>query len=71
MPIYEYKCLQCGYQFEHLQKINEEDLSICPKCKAPNLTRLISNSSFQLKGSGWYATGYQNKDNKPAKKDAS
>lgn len=59
MPIYEYKCLKCGHQFENLQKVNSDDLIICPKCKAPKLQRLISNTSFQLKGSGWYVTDYK------------
>jgi|GEM_PF-439183 len=62
MPIYEYQCLKCGNKFEHLQKIHEDDLTVCPNCQAPKLQRLISNTSFQLKGSGWYVTDYKNKD---------
>ena len=79
MPIYEYRCLKCGHQFEQLQKINSDDLVVCPKCKAPKLQRLISHTSFQLKGSGWYATDYkdkkkvdkktENNGNKEAKKE--
>jgi putative FmdB family regulatory protein len=56
MPIYEYRCKKCG-QFEVMQKITERPLVRCPTCQR-KVTKLISNSSFQLKGSGWYATDY-------------
>ncbi len=49
MPIYEYRCEHCG-DFEEMQRI-------CPRCKR-KVRRLISNTSFQLKGSGWYVTDY-------------
>lgn len=65
MPIYEYECKNCGYKFEQLQKISEEQLSICPECQQPKLKKLISNTSFQLKGTGWYVTDF--KDQKPKK----
>ncbi len=57
MPIYEYRCKKCGKIFEVLQKINEEPLTQCIECKSP-VEKLISASSFQLKGSGWYLTDY-------------
>jgi putative FmdB family regulatory protein len=56
MPIYEYRCEKCG-EFEHTQRITEPALQRCPKCKR-KVRRLISNTSFQLKGSGWYVTDY-------------
>jgi putative FmdB family regulatory protein len=59
MPIYEYLCKKCG-EFEIMQKINERPLSRCPTCHT-KVTKLISNSSFQLKGSGWYVTDYARK----------
>lgn len=56
MPIYEYKCGQCGV-FEVTQRITEEPLKRCPTCKG-KVTRLISQTSFHLKGTGWYVTDY-------------
>jgi len=52
MPIYEYRCEECG-DFEEMQRITDPPLSRCPKCRR-KVRRLISNTSFQLKGSGWY-----------------
>jgi putative FmdB family regulatory protein len=60
MPIYEYRCDKCG-QFEIMQKITERALQRCPTCQG-KVTKLISNTSFQLKGSGWYLTDYARKD---------
>jgi putative FmdB family regulatory protein len=70
MPIYEYRCEKCG-DFEHTQRITEAPLQRCPTCKR-KVRRLISNTSFQLKGSGWYVTDYARagKDAKDGKKDA-
>jgi putative FmdB family regulatory protein len=56
MPIYEYQCKKCG-QFEVMQRITEPPLERCPQCRT-KVKKLISNTSFQLKGSGWYATDY-------------
>ncbi len=59
MPIYEYKCDKCGV-FEVTQRITEDPLRRCPTCKG-KVERLLSASSFILKGSGWYATDYGRK----------
>src|SRR5688500_4770504 len=59
MPIYEYACQKCG-TFEMTQRITEEPLSKCPTCKG-KVKKLISNTSFQLKGTGWYVTDYARK----------
>jgi putative FmdB family regulatory protein len=69
MPIYEYRCAKCGV-FEQTQRISEPALARCPTCRR-KVERLISSTSFQLKGSGWYVTDYARagKD-KGAKKDA-
>jgi putative FmdB family regulatory protein len=56
MPIYEYKCDKCGV-FELTQRITESALKKCPTCKG-KVERIISNTSFVLKGSGWYVTDY-------------
>ena len=71
MPIYEYQCTTCGCTVEEMQRITDKPLQKCPSCKG-KLRRLISLSSFQLKGTGWYATDYKNKKEhkrKPAKKE--
>ncbi|OGP66701.1 MAG: hypothetical protein A2031_04925 [Deltaproteobacteria bacterium RBG_19FT_COMBO_43_11] len=60
MPIYEYKCQKCGRQYEEFQGINEPDLKSCKFCKG-KVHKLMSLSSFSLKGSGWYATDYAGK----------
>ena len=57
MPVYEYQCTKCGQIQEAFQKISEPALTTCSHCKG-NLTKLISQSSFHLKGSGWYVTDY-------------
>jgi putative FmdB family regulatory protein len=59
MPIYEYECVKCG-TFEATQRITETPLSKCPTCKG-KVKKLISNTSFQLKGTGWYITDYARK----------
>ena len=56
MPIYEYKCNKCGV-FEVTQRITENALKKCPTCKS-KVERIISATSFVLKGSGWYVTDY-------------
>lgn len=58
MPIYEYRCSECGHEFENIQRISEPDPTNCPACDAPKPGRLISRSAFHLRGGGWYAEGY-------------
>ncbi|HSR13429.1 MAG TPA: FmdB family zinc ribbon protein [Thermodesulfobacteriota bacterium] len=67
MPIYEYKCNNCGKVVEVMQKFSDKPLSRCPSCGG-RLTRLISNCSFQLKGTGWYVTDYKKGDSGRAPK---
>ena len=57
MPIYEYECAQCGRIQEAMQKFSDKPLKKCSQCSG-KLYKLISQSSFHLKGSGWYATDY-------------
>ncbi|MBI4237351.1 MAG: zinc ribbon domain-containing protein [Deltaproteobacteria bacterium] len=57
MPMYEYGCKQCGKQTEVLQKMSDAPLTTCPDCGG-TLERLISQTSFVLKGGGWYKDGY-------------
>ena len=65
MPIYEYRCEKCG-DFEVTQRITEDPLKKCPTCKR-KVSKLISSTSFQLKGSGWYVTDYARKEKSGAK----
>jgi len=60
MPLYEYECSQCGQIEEALQKFSDKPLKKCRHCSG-NLRKLISNTSFHLKGSGWYVTDYAKK----------
>lgn len=57
MPIYEYRCLDCGQQFERMQRFSDPPLEACISC-AGSVQKLISRSAFHLKGSGWYVTDY-------------
>ncbi len=59
MPVYEYECKECVKVFEVQQKMADQPLSTCPECGAP-IKKLVSMSSFQLRGGGWYADGYSN-----------
>ena len=60
MPIYEYECAECGHIEEALQSFSDKPLSKCPECTG-KLHKLISQSTFHLKGSGWYVTDYAGK----------
>ena len=60
MPLYDYKCAKCGYVFEVQQKISEEPLKHCPKCKG-HIKRIISPAGIIFKGSGFYVTDYGRK----------
>jgi putative FmdB family regulatory protein len=67
MPIYEYACTKCGHQLEVMQKISDKPLNRCPECRG-KLEKLFSQTSFQLKGSGWYVTDYSKSNGKAEKK---
>jgi putative FmdB family regulatory protein len=62
MPIYAYKCADCGQEKEVLQKISDAPLTECPSCGHPSMAKMVTAAGFQLKGSGWYATDFRNKD---------
>jgi len=73
MPIYEYECTKCGRLEEVYQKFSDKPLTRCKQCSG-KLHKLISQSSFHLKGTGWYVTDYANKSRPnstaaPKKKD--
>lgn len=60
MPIYEYRCAECGFQKEYLQKVSDAPLKDCPECGKPAFNKLLSAAGIQLKGSGWYVTDFRN-----------
>ena len=60
MPIYEYRCLECHNEFERMQKFSDPVVDTCPSC-AGTVQKLISRSTFHLKGDGWYVTDYARK----------
>lgn len=72
MPMYEYRCEACEHDLEAIQKFSDPELTDCPSCGAPKLKRQLSQSSFALKGGGWYADGYgpKSKGAADAKPDA-
>src|SRR5271156_5765737 len=60
MPLYEYQCKKCKHRFEQIQKFSDKPVKKCPKCGGP-VEKLISTSSVQFKGSGWYVSDYGRK----------
>ncbi len=67
MPIYEYRCSECGFQKEFLQKHNDAKLTTCPDCGKESFSKMLSAAGFQLKGNGWYASDFKGS---PAKSEA-
>jgi putative FmdB family regulatory protein len=62
MPTYEYKCDECGHEFEIRQDITAKPAIFCPNCRLCSLRRIISGGTgFILKGGGWYKDGYASK----------
>jgi putative FmdB family regulatory protein len=59
MPIYEYRCAECGHELEKLQKMSDAPLVDCPACSKPGLRKLVSAAGFRLKGNGWYETDFK------------
>jgi putative FmdB family regulatory protein len=68
MPIYAYKCSECGHEVELLQKLSDPPPTECPHCHRAALVKQVTAAGFQLKGSGWYATDFRNSG--APKKDA-
>ncbi|MHB8204383.1 MAG: FmdB family zinc ribbon protein [Desulfomonilaceae bacterium] len=65
MPIYEYRCEKCGKEFEAWQRISDDPIENCSECGG-TAKKLISQSTFVLKGSGWYVTDYGNRSSAAA-----
>ena len=59
MPIYAYRCAECGHAKDVLQKISDPVLTTCPACGADAFRKQLTAAGFQLKGSGWYVTDFR------------
>ena len=59
MPIYEYRCSDCGFQKEFIQKMSDAPHTTCPECGKESLAKMLSAAGFQLKGGGWYQTDFK------------
>lgn len=66
MPTYEYKCTECNYAFELFQRMSDEPLKICPKCKGIVKRLIGSGAGTIFKGTGFYQTDYKNKSTSTA-----
>ncbi|MES2547294.1 MAG: zinc ribbon domain-containing protein [Pseudomonadota bacterium] len=66
MPIYDFQCTSCGHKLELLRKISDASTTTCPNCKQETFNKMLSAPSFQLSGSGWYATDFKDKPSKNA-----
>lgn len=68
MPIYAYRCDSCGFEKDHLQKLNDPVLVTCPECNQNTYNKQVTAAGFQLKGNGWYATDFKGSGANNAKK---
>lgn len=66
MPIYAYRCSDCGFQQDMLRKISDPPLTLCPSCGHDSFSKQLSAPAFQLKGTGWYVTDFRDNGKKPA-----
>ena len=64
MPIYDYQCTSCGFKKEVMRKISEPNVTVCPECQKETFAKQVSAPSFQLNGTGWYATDFKNSGSK-------
>ena len=69
MPIYDFQCTSCGHQSEVMRKMSESNTTTCPHCKEEAFTKMLSAPSFQLNGTGWYATDFKTKNDKKSASD--
>ena len=71
MPTYDYQCEKCGHEWEREQRITEDPIKTCPKCKSRKAKRLLSAPGFILKGGGWYSDLYSSPPPGSSKSSAS
>jgi len=60
MPIYAYRCDDCGHAKDVLQKVSDAPLTVCPSCGKESFKKQLTAAGFQLKGTGWYVTDFRN-----------
>jgi putative FmdB family regulatory protein len=70
VPIYEYRCGNCGHQQEFLQKVSDAPITVGTECGKPSFSKMVTAAGFHLKGSGWYATDFKNSGAKASTKAA-
>lgn len=70
MPIYPYKCSDCGFQKDYLRKISDPPLTTCESCGKETFQKMLTAAGFQLKGSGWYVTDFRDNGSKPDTKSS-
>ncbi len=61
MPIYDFQCTSCGFKDDLMRKISEATTIVCPECSKESFTKMLSAPSFQLNGTGWYASDFKDK----------
>jgi putative FmdB family regulatory protein len=71
MPIYDYQCQSCHFKSEVMRKVSAPSVETCPQCGAEAFSKQLSAPSFQLSGSGWYATDFKNSGAKPSSNNTS
>jgi putative FmdB family regulatory protein len=59
MPIYAYRCTECGFEKDVMRKVSDPLLTTCPECKTEHFAKQLTAPGFQLKGNGWYATDFK------------
>ncbi|WP_291993267.1 zinc ribbon domain-containing protein [Candidatus Accumulibacter sp. ACC003] len=65
MPIYAYRCASCAFAKDHLQKLSDPTLSVCPQCGQATYRKQVTAAGFQLKGTGWYVTDFKGGNKAP------
>lgn len=68
MPIYAYRCEDCGHAQDFLQKMSDPLIDVCPNCGSKNFRKQLTAAGFQLKGGGWYVTDFRDNGKKDGKK---
>ena len=68
MPIYAYACDACGHRQDHLQKMSDALIAVCPQCASASYSKQLSAPQFQLKGGGWYVTDFRDNGKKDVSK---
>lgn len=71
MPLYAYRCTQCGHRFEKIQNFSAEPELVCPKCGNATLERPLTAPRLHFKGAGWYVNDYAPKSSEPASESSS